>query len=138
MTVGRILVDWKTRKRTRRYLCAFVRTLRVNAYCAGVGARISRLDALVYVNADTQTDTIRESFPAFHIALVSTLGVSTLFDICQTAVNSFRALVHIFAQLQRFVELESRGAGFHPGHFQTLVTTLRVHAERLVGGAGSR
>lgn len=43
-----------------------------------------------------------------------------------------------FAQLQRFVELESRGAGFHPGHFQTRVTTLRVHAERLIGRTGSR
>lgn len=46
-------------------------------------------------NTSTQADTVRESFPAFHVALVSTLGVSTLFDICQTAVYSFRALVHI-------------------------------------------
>lgn len=33
-------------------------------------------------DAGTQPDTIRESFPAFHITLVSTLGVSTLLDIC--------------------------------------------------------
>lgn len=56
--------------------------------------RIQREWTLTDTNA--QTDTVRESVPALHVALVSTLGVSTLLDICQTAVNSLRALVHIW------------------------------------------
>jgi len=47
--IGRILVDWKMWKRIRRYLCTFVRTFRVNAYRAGIGTRVARLDAFVYV-----------------------------------------------------------------------------------------
>lgn len=129
-------MDWRKRKRT--CLHTLIRTHCINAYCAGIRTRVARLDTLVYIDADTQADTVRESFLASQIALVSTLGIPTLLDICQTAVYSFRALVHVFAQLQQFIELESRGAGFHPGHLQTRVTTLRVHAERLIGGTGGR